>query len=396
MKQHDNMQIGGAPTKALFIDMLVKDIPIIYAIIDLVDNAVDGALRQQPNGDYSRFFIHIEFDGDHFKIVDNCGGISVNMARNDAFCFGKPIEAKLTPGSIGHVGLGMKRALFRLGKQFQIESTTENSRFIVEENVAEWKQKLDWHFEFKALEQALENVSSDDIGTMITVTSLQDEVSENFQLETFKTLFLAELQSAHSLNIDRGLTITLNGRTVQPRSFFLLNSKQLKPAFLEMTIKEKPELAPVVVKIFAGISKRDLSKGGWYIFCNDRLVLKADQTQTTGWGKGNESRIPKYHPDFAYFRGYVSLESEDASRLPWNTTKTGVDIDSPIFKAVRLYMVTLSRPVIDFLRELAAEKIEGVQQDDTPLEKALKEAKLKKLSESYSHYTFLAPRSESL
>jgi hypothetical protein len=36
-------EIDAEPTKAFFIDMLTRDIPLDQAILDLVDNCVDGA-----------------------------------------------------------------------------------------------------------------------------------------------------------------------------------------------------------------------------------------------------------------------------------------------------------------------------------------------------------------
>jgi hypothetical protein len=38
----DSKHIKASPTKEFFIYMLVKDIPLNRAIIDLVDNSVDG------------------------------------------------------------------------------------------------------------------------------------------------------------------------------------------------------------------------------------------------------------------------------------------------------------------------------------------------------------------
>ena len=92
------------------------------------------------------------------------------------------------------------------------------------------------------------------------------------------------------------------------------------------------------------------------MFCNGRMVLGADQTITTGWGEGGEKTIPKYHNQFATFRGYVFFDSDDGSLLPWNTTKTGVDLDSRLYRAVRLDMVSVMRPAIDFLNRWKEEK----------------------------------------
>jgi|GEM_PF-3434021 len=61
--------IHAEPTKDLFIYMLVRDIPLIRAIIDLVDNSVDGA-TQQSNENYQNFWIKIFLDKESFKIED--------------------------------------------------------------------------------------------------------------------------------------------------------------------------------------------------------------------------------------------------------------------------------------------------------------------------------------
>ena len=81
-----------------------------------------------------------------------------------------------------------------------------------------------------------------------------------------------------------------------------------------------------------------------------------DQSIVTGWGEGNGDTIPKYHNQYAMFRGFVYFDCDEASKLPWNTTKTGLDVDSAIYQAVRLQMITMMRPVIDFLNALDREK----------------------------------------
>jgi len=66
--------------------------------------------------------------------------------------------------------------------------------------------------------------------------------------------------------------------------------------------------------------------------------------------------MPKFHGQFARFRGYVFLDATDASLLPWNTTKTGVDIDTDVWRNTYLSMRLAMRPVIDFLNKVADEQ----------------------------------------
>jgi hypothetical protein len=55
----NNNRIEASPTKELFIYMLTRDIPLIRAILDLVDNSVDGATSLKSGNDYSPFWIRI-------------------------------------------------------------------------------------------------------------------------------------------------------------------------------------------------------------------------------------------------------------------------------------------------------------------------------------------------
>lgn len=382
----DSKKIEAHPTKDLFISMLVKDIGLIRAIVDLVDNSVDGAKRAQDDEDYSSLWVRIEATRDHFRVADNCGGIPVDIARNYAFRFGRVANTPKTEHSVGQFGVGMKRALFKIGRWFKVESTTADSKFAVEVDVDEWsKDEDDWSFEFSEIEENLPEVNLERQGTTVTVERLHDGVAENFALDNFQSGLRRELEQAHLQSMDKGLSITLNEIPLRGNPLVFLNSGELKPAYMEKQYLDSDN--PVKVKVFAGVSKSDPSTAGWYIFCNGRLVLGQDQTAVTGWGE----QIPKYHNQFSRFRGYVFFDSDDAGNLPWNTTKTGVDSDSPIYHAVRLEMMRMARPVIDFLNRLDREK-EDEEEEGRPLEAAVTTADSTNLSSVAAEESFVAPK----
>jgi hypothetical protein len=62
----------------------------------------------------------------------------------------------------------MKRAFFKMGKKFKVESTTSSSKFIVSENVEEWKNKKEWTFEFDEVQENVEYQACD-LGTKILI-----------------------------------------------------------------------------------------------------------------------------------------------------------------------------------------------------------------------------------
>lgn len=352
-------EIDARPTKALFISMLVKDISLIDAIVDLADNSVDGARRLRPVGDYDGLWIRVEADQHHFKISDNCGGIDIDIARHYAFRFGRLSDQPPTPHSIGQFGVGMKRALFKLGNWFSVESTTTHTHFVVEVDVDEWVKHDKWVFEFTKLDEHLSKQTQDKQGTSIVVRALHPSVSEALGLENTMSRLARALEQRQIANLERKLTITLNGIPAQARPLELLQSANLKPGYREWEFP--PGNPRLRARIFAGISESEPRAAGWYVFCNGRLVLDADKTDITGWGEGtvpgwSEGGIPGFHNQYARFRGFVFFDSDDASLLPWNTTKTAIDADSPLYKSVRQQMIILMQPVMSFLNRMKEER----------------------------------------
>jgi len=364
----DTKRIDAMPTKDFFISMLVRDIDLVDAIADLFDNCVDGARRMKAAGKYDGLSVRIKTSPSEFSITDNCGGIPVDVARFYAFRFGRPEGMPLTKHGIGQFGIGMKRALFKLGKTFVVESTTKDASFKVRVNVDEWKRSPEWNFAFEELEEGERN-RIEECGTKIVVTNLNEGIANSFGLENFKSALREKLEAKHRETMAKGLEVRLN--SVQLRftpSVLLQYRDELRPAFLEK-IYPKFGPSPVSVELWVGVSKSDPTAAGWYIYCNERLVLGPNQTELTGWGDG----LPRFHNQYGRFRGYAYFDSDDPNLLPWNTPKNSVEADSELYRAVRQQMVTLARPVIDFLNALRRDERES--EKEGPLFGVLEKAK---------------------
>jgi len=373
--ENDPNRILASPTKEFFIHMLTKDITLIDAISDLVDNCIDGAKRTRENENYTDLVININISHNSFQISDNCGGIPVDIARKYAFRFGRPEGMSRVDHSIGNFGVGMKRALFKIGSFFSIESKTRESFFVVEQDIGRWAEDPDkWDFRFKEVSEDLSN-PVDECGTKIQVSELYSGISDEFSLENFSTRLRYKLQSFHQKSMEQGLSITLNSLPLAFEPAALLSSLELRPAFEQL----EKEDGKVKVKIYTGISEREPKKAGWTVFCNGRLILEADKSFVTGWGR--ESGMPEYHNDYARFRGYVFFDADQSDLLPWNTTKSSVDSDSPLYRSIKLEMIKMMHPVVDFLREVSKERSEQGNTDPTSLDLAINEAKPAKLSQ---------------
>ncbi len=132
--------IEGNPTKKFFIEMITRDISIEEAIINLLDNSIDGANRINSE-DHRNLSINLTINETEFIIQDNCGGFSLETAQKYAFRFGRPDEAPKANNTVGRFGIGMKRSLFKIGRNFTVESQCKNDHFKVTVNVDDWSRK---------------------------------------------------------------------------------------------------------------------------------------------------------------------------------------------------------------------------------------------------------------
>jgi hypothetical protein len=370
----DDSLIEAIPTKELFVFVLTRDIRLEEAVLDLVDNCIDGAKRLHPGAEdnFDDRWVKITCSKDEFSIVDNCGGISVDTARNYAFRFGRDPKMKKTPNSIGQFGVGMKRALLRFGRHFTISSTTIDEHFEVIIDVKQWLEEDDWHFKFHEIRKP---TSEEKPGTSITVKMLTDDAKARFPVAEFETELRNLIEHNAQSYLSRGLSVSVNEKPVWARPFEILFDENLVPAKQEKTYAA-PNEAPVYAEFICGVGSSSPMEAGWYIACNGRVIISADQSRVSGWDtvRTNEGTgAPKYHNQFSRFRGYASFQCQDSARLPWNTMKTGVDTDAVVYQDARREMIALMRPVIDFLNSLDGEKDEP--ETERPLTKIVETAK---------------------
>lgn len=346
--------------KRFFIDMLTKDIELVPAILDLVDNSVDGARAASSDGQLGDYVISLSLSPAAFEITDNAGGIPIEIARNYAFRFGRAREYAGIPNSVGQFGVGMKRAIFKLGRLFEVESTHipelggRGSHFSMEVDVNAWAESNEWTFEFSGADEDVEVKDLPPAGTRIRVSNLHPSVAQDLGDPETLTRLKSQLQLRHQESLQLGVKIVVNGdEPLRPTFPTLQYSDALTPIFRTLIIPV--DAKEVLVRLYAGtVATKPLAgdsadsgelaadeyrtpgDAGWYLFCNGRLLLAADKSPLTGWGNG----AALFHPQYSRFRGYVYLESPDASLLPWNTTKTAVDQDSPVFRTVQAQMIS--------------------------------------------------------
>ncbi|MBW1614405.1 MAG: ATP-binding protein [Deltaproteobacteria bacterium] len=324
-----NYKINASPTKELFIRTLIKDISIIDAVLDLVDNSIDGYLR---HGYTDRKKIMIKISGKRFEVWDNCGGIDLESARNVVFRFG--VHKATNKHRLGVYGIGLKRAVFKMGSRMLFESDDSKNYFRINVDFQEWQKTDDWTLEFEEIAG-----SKGSAFTKICVTGLYDEVSGEFLTNRFKNELMDRIAKTYFLFMKETVDIYLDDSKIEPFELEIGFSEDVEPANKSFKIDD------VKVKLTSG-AHPDYHNPGWYIFCNKRLIVLGDHTSLSGWGSRG---VPNYHPKFNRFKGFAYFDSDDPTKLPWKTAKNGIDVSSPVYIKALDEMQTMTQQYTSFM-----------------------------------------------
>lgn len=369
-EENNRLSVNANPAKSFFVSMLIKDITLKDAIGDLVDNAVDAIkARAEDKKDLSKYKIEVNLNENEFSIADNGQGMGTEIARTTAFNFGKSKDHNLIDGSIGQFGIGMKRAFFKIGANISVHSVTKKSRFDIDIDVPSWLAIADkWEFNFKEDTLQEDVTQIENTGFSVVIKTLSEDAKSSFCSEKFISQLTKEIAYEHMLNIEKGLTITINGYKLKETYITLVCNDEFKPTYWQKVTDD------LTVKILAGISTKSEEEGGWYVFCNDRLILSKDKSANTVWTGGKGDGVALWHAQYHRFRGFVFFEAKDSSKLPWNTTKTGMDMDSPVYQSVRSQMILMTMQVRDLMDKLKNEREKDNPEEEQKLNNAVEQS----------------------
>jgi hypothetical protein len=222
-----------SPTKQFFVHMITKDISLEACILDLLDNCVDGArddlrrrkVQRSPSELYRGYYARITFDETHFMIEDNCGGIPLDDAVDYAFHFGRRPDAEPEADfAVGLYGIGMKRAVFKMGGKIRVLSSTSDEAFSVLINVDRWLRKPD-DWDFPLLKRKPDPIA----GTCINIKKLNSSTQAEFADPLFTGKLRTAIARYYSFFIQSGLKVTINGKDLPPYVYAVKESDDLEP-----------------------------------------------------------------------------------------------------------------------------------------------------------------------
>lgn len=362
--------INAMPRKTLFIDILTRDVSAKDSIFDLIDNSVDAYIR---NGIKERREVELTISQDKFVIHDNCGGIERGFLESDVFRFGVEELGEKKP-TLGIYGIGLKRALLKIGRNIRMETDDLTTNCKVEWNVDEWQQKEEWDIPFEVRGSQL---SPEGKGyTTISVTNLDKQMRKAFDSPTFINGIKRFVHITYTNFMRKNISFSVNGTAIALYEIKVRCDRKYRPVKIQKLFGD----VKVTVVCFIDPRKAEEKRAriepeekGWNVFFNKRLLLAGDTTPTTGW-TGKRGQLPKYHMLFNEFRGLVYIDSKDPSKLPINTAKNGLSTESPIYREIVNLMINTAKPVVDNLRKKYPKEREGLDNIEKEVESAAMEA----------------------
>jgi len=329
--------VDTSPTKEVVVNSLTKDAPIEVCIFDLVDNSIDAARdtifqsvppesRPTLPESYEGFHIDLTISGDGVKIKDNCGGIPIEPLKTMVLRFGR---RSAHPLGIGVFGVGLNRAMFRLGQVSRLTTDTGKQRAELVLKNKDYLKSNDWNL------PAVEFQSTGEVGTEIEIGHPTDEIAQQLADLRWVQDVRHEIGRRYGRFIAKRLLIRVGGVAVPGQEVPI---REDGPYEGEHKFYRTEDGVFIIVqygqhrdhrfkKEVGYDHKRNtaiVDQFGWTVYCNDRAVKFADRTDKTGWET-------KFHTEFYGFVGSASFVGEP-SKLPWNTLKTDVDLNNPAYR----------------------------------------------------------------
>jgi hypothetical protein len=391
--QPEYSPVDASPVKSFFVYMLTRDIKLEEAILDLLDNCVDGILRAEgktnrtAKAPYDGFWAEIKFSRDSFSISDNCGGIPWDL-HNYAFRMGRPPDRPDdTPGTVGVYGIGMKRAIFKVGKRCLISTQNGDHTYDVEIEPEWTSDEKAWSIPVHPGKKSMK-----DDGTTVVVGDLHPAIRDRFGPDgkSFKSDLELMISTHYAFIIDKGFQVKINGDVVRARATRLIFNKNIRNQKKEVIrpFIFKTKVHGVEVFLAVGFTRPIPSQdeiaseqeekryssldAGWTVICNGRAVLYCDRSELTGWG---EAGVPRYHTQFIAISGIVEFNSDDASKLPTTTTKRGIDASSALYLQIKNKMREGMRIFTDYTNRWKLRPDESKKQIEAGVSLSLEEIK---------------------
>ncbi|MCP5352050.1 MAG: ATP-binding protein [Chromatiales bacterium] len=331
------IRVDTSPTKVAVVDSLIRDATTIACLFDLLDNAVDaarhsivakGAAAQNDKlglpTSYAGYKVALFASPTSVTVNDNCGGIDIKSFRKSVLRFGERSDDEY---SIGVYGVGLNRALFKLGESSTVESDDGTTVGQVAIERDKYLRTRGW-----TLPAHWEKSSGKKTGTTITISKLTKETHNDLANPGFVHAVRSQISKRYTRFLSKGMRIEFNEESLDAWPIPWREDSPFEPIVDERVCSNGVHATIRAIQhrefFFAAELGLEGNKAktpswvieecGWYAFCNDRGVVLADRSAKTGWNS-------VWHAEFNGFVGVVDFVSPNPAALPWDTTKSDLD-----------------------------------------------------------------------
>lgn len=350
----DEVAINFSADPDYMIRGLTSDVATIECIYDLIDNSIDAARKEilkrsdvkfDKHGlpsSYKGFEIVVSVSSEHVSISDNCSGIDEESLSKRAFSVGSKSSHRF---GIGHFGIGLNRAIFKLGQSAALTTDDGDARFYLSFDESKVRESV----KGESTLYARRLKSSGEKLNQLVIGDIKQEVFSELGSDVWLDALQKEIKIRYAIFCRKGLKIKVNDILVgkfgprirnvgilPKRTQKCLTSSGVK-VYLEAGLHQSYRIKGVDSDYddFKDIIKDLTDEYGWYLVCNDRIILVADKTKISGWATS-------WHNEYHGFLGWAHYVSEDPSLLPWDSKKTGINLNN-----------SAHIEVLSFLKEMA-------------------------------------------
>lgn len=323
--------------------ILTRDINCLESILDLIDNSIDS-IRESCNDsgrgvdrrgfptDYSDYSIDVNLSKDRISIADNGAGVEPRVIAERLLMIGAESNARL---AIGHFGVGLKRAMLKLGRRYVINTSNSKGHYQID-------CKSD-DLLVKSIDRvvAATTVKPSQLeGTLVQIMEINSEALLEVLGKEWEDRIRKEISIRYSLMINKGLTVRYNHSLCPAICPGLRTKHSITPVKDVLHLSDE-----MIVDVEAGMHEDYRIKGeidyedmkdriagitsqyGWYFVCNERVIKIADHSKELGWST-------RWHQEYYGFVGWVHFTGA-VSLLPWNTKKTDINPQSSVILDIR-------------------------------------------------------------